>query len=135
MTLRSRVEFRGMTNLTQALAQGRRMTARELSKFTQVAGGHVLDLYKDNLSGRVPSTAERPLPVGIVSGELLDSADMKQVNQYRVDVVNDAPHSGWIEKGTSKMAPRRPLEDAVQEYTQGDLPDDANQVIRDVWRV
>ena len=135
MALQSRVEFRGMTNLTQALNQGRQMTGRELSKFTQAAGGHVLDLYTDNLSGRVPSTAERPLPVGIVSGELLEGAALEQVNQYRVDVKNDAPHSGWIEKGTSKLKARRPLEDAVQEYTQGDLPDDAHQVMREVWRV
>jgi hypothetical protein len=134
MPLQSNVRFKGLTQLTAALEKGRRKWPKEANALTKKSSGEVLDLYKDNLSGPVPSTAVHPLPVGIRTGDLLAGAEIKQVNQYRADVVNDVPYAGFIEDGTVFIVPRRPLANAVEQYTGGDLPNDANQVMVNVWQ-
>ena len=101
---------------------------------TKRASGRMLALYVENLSGSEPSTTEQPLPVGVRTGTLRAGAKVKQVNQYRADLYNDVPYAGFIEDGTRKMAPRRPLRDAVEQYTEGELPNDAHDVVVRVWR-
>lgn len=134
MPLQSNVRFIGLTQLTAALHKGRVRWPQEANKLTKKAGGELLSFYEANLSGSMPSTTEHPLPVGIRTGELLAGAEIVQVNQYRVDIKNDTPYAGFIEHGTVHMTPRRPLADAIEQYTQGDLPDDAHQVVVNIWR-
>jgi len=134
MPLRSRIEWQGLARFTGVLETGKRRIPAKFNDLTRKAGGIVLDLYKDNLSGRVPSTAAQPLPVGIRSGRLLEGAKMVQVNQYRVDIENDTPYSAFLEFGTYKMAPRRPLSDAVEKFIGEDLPDEARRVMAEIWR-
>ena len=134
MPLKSSTRFERLTQLVAATQKAKSRWPRSANALTKKAGGELLDLYKDNLSGSVPSTAEDPLPVGIRSGTLLEGAEMVQVNQYRADIKNDVPYSGFIEDGTYKMAPRRPLADAVEQYTGEELPNDAMEVVVDVWR-
>lgn len=71
--------------------------------------------YIENLSGGAPSTDESPLPVGVESGDLIGHAwsDSRQTNQYGFELKNDSDHAGFIEFGTVKMAPRAPMQDAV----------------------
>ena len=135
MALRSRVHFKGLTQFTAALARARVSWPKGANKLTVKASGQIADLYRDNLSGSKPSTAAQPLPVGIVTGELHGSVEEKQINQYRMDIINTAPHSGWIEHGTRNMVARRPLQDAIEEYTGLSLPNDAMDVLREIWRV
>ena len=75
-------------------------------------------IYVENLSGSVPSTAEQPLPVGVRSGKLRRGAKKRQINQYSGEVTNDVEYAGFIEAGTRKMAPRRPLGDAVDQVSE-----------------
>jgi len=118
MGIQATVKWKGLTKLVKGIEDGKAKTKPSLSEFTRKLGKDVLDKYQENLSGAVPSTAARPLPVGVVTGELLAGARVKQVNQYRTDVYNDAGHSGWIEDGTSKMAPRRPLKNALDQIEE-----------------
>jgi len=134
MPLRSRIEWQGLSRFTGVLEAGKRRIPAKFNDLTRKAGGIVLDLYKDNLSGRVPSTAAQPLPVGIRSGRLLEGAKLTQVNQYRVDIENDVPYSGFIEAGTYKLAPRHPLKAAVDQFIGEDLPDEARKVMVEIWR-
>ena len=134
MPLQSRIEWQGLSRFTGVLEKGKARIPPKFNDLTRTAGGIVLDLYKDNLSGRVPSTAAQPLPVGIRSGRLLEGAKMVQVNQYRVDVKNEVPYSAFLEFGTYKMAPRRPLSDAVEKFIGEDLPDEARRVMAEIWR-
>lgn len=134
MPLQSRIEWKGLARYMGVLERGKKRIPPTFSVFTRTAGGQVLDLYKDNLSGRVPSTAAQPLPVGIRSGRLLEGAKMVQVNQYRVDVKNEVPYSGFIEEGTMYMAPRHPLKAAVDQFIDEDLPDEARKVMVEIWR-
>jgi hypothetical protein len=122
-----------LTRLTHALQKGQVKATKGITQLTRDTGQKVHTKYVENLSGTQPSMAADPLPVGVVSGELRSKAKSVQVNQYRVDEVNDAPHSGWIEHGTAKMAPRRPLGDAVQQVGE-ELPGDMGEVNREIWR-
>jgi hypothetical protein len=70
--------------------------------------------YRQNLSGSVPSTASRPLPVGVRSGKLLGSARLHQ-GKFGFNLYNNASHAKYIEFGTSKMVARRPLGDVMDE--------------------
>ena len=110
----SSVRWEGLTKMVFDLQYGvpRRMD-RGIEEHTKRMGENVHQAYVDNLSGSVPSTAARPLPVGVRSGHLLASAEMVIVNQYRADVENKTHYAGFIEDGTRFMAPRRPLGDAV----------------------
>ena len=134
MALQSRIEWKGLARFMGVLERGKARIPPKFSDLTRRAGGQILDLYKDNLSGRAPSTAAHPLPVGIRTGTLLEGAKMTQVNQYRVDVENDVPYAGFIEAGTYKMAPRRPLKAAVDQFIDEDLPDEAREVMVEIWR-
>lgn len=110
----SSVSFEG---LTKQIAQFEDVIPQKCSQtmagWTRELGEELLRLYRENLSGDQPSTADDPLPVGIVSGDLLAGAELRVLNQYSFEVVNAVPYSGFIEDGTEKMAPRRPLQNAA----------------------
>ena len=135
MPLRSRVFFKGLTQFTAAVQKARISWPREANKLTVKASGEIADAYRENLSGSEPSTSARPLPVGIVTGDLLAGVQEKQINQYRMDIINEVHYSGWIEHGTRKMTARRPLQVAIEKYTGESLPTDTMDVLREIWRV
>lgn len=135
MPLRSRIHFKGLTQYIAALQKARTSWPKGANKLTVKASGQIADIYRDNLSGNVPSTAEQPLPVGVRTGDLLAGVETKQINQYRMDIINEVHYSGWIEHGTRKMVARRPLQAAIEEYTGLDLPNDTMNVLRDIWRI
>ena len=95
----------------KALFKGKEKTAREIAALAKSEGNETLENYQKNLSGSQPSTSSSPLPVGIVTGELRSSASIV-INDKSFVIFNSAEHAGWIELGTVKMAPRRPLGDA-----------------------
>lgn len=128
------VTFTGLTKLVSDLKRAKVVWPKEADKLTKKVGNEMLAFYQSNLSGSRPSTTAVPLPVGVVTGDLLEGAKMKQVNQFRTDVINDDFKAAWIEFGTSKMTPRRPLGAAVEEYTGGDFPNDANEVLPKVFK-
>ena len=70
--------------------------------------------------------------MGVRSGQLLGAANLRQINQYSFVEENSAPHSVWIELGTSKLAARRPLLDAVEQIDP-DVKPEAIGVVRAVW--
>ena len=125
----SEVRWEGLAQMAADLRSGwpTRM-GRGCSELTKGVMGTVHELYVENLSGGAPSTASRPLPVGMRSGDLRDGAKKVQVNQYRGDVFNEVPYAGFIESGTQHMAPRRPLGDAV-DRAQEMLPGQVGQVM------
>lgn len=86
---------------------------REVSALTKDLMNMAHQVYVDNLSGAVPSTAARPLPVGVRTGKLRAGAHKRQVNQWSCEVTNDVEYAGFIEVGTQHMAARRPLGNAV----------------------
>ena len=134
MALQSNVRFKGLSKTLKELAKVRGRWPTEANRMTKRSAWRIHDLYYENLSGYRPSTAEDPLPVGVRTGTLRAGAKVKQVNQFRADIVNDVPYSGFIEDGTRKMAPRRPLRNAVEQYTEGELPNDIHDVQVRVWR-
>ncbi len=90
--------------------------------------------YIENLSGGAPSTDASPLPVGIESGDLIGHAwsDSRIVNQYAFEIKNESDHAAFIEFGTVKMAPRAPLQDAVdvlERETGARLDDVAREIV------
>ena len=135
MPLRSKIFFKGLTQFTAAVEKARISWPKGANKLTVKASGQIADLYRDNLSGSVPSTASQPLPVGVRTGDLRAGVQQKQINQYRMDIINEVHYSGWIEHGTRKMVARRPLQHAIEEYTGLDLPNDTMNVLRDIWRI
>lgn len=113
------VEWQGLTKLILDMTDTiPRNAARDISTLNRELGETTLQLYKDNLSGSVPSTDDNPLPVGIDSSDLISGARLRIVNQYAFEVYNDSGHSGWIEDGTINFAPRQPLANAVQQIEQ-----------------
>lgn len=104
---------------------------QEVSGLTKTLTGSVHEIYVDNLSGSVPSTATHPLPVGVRSGDLRRGAKKRQINQYAGEVTNEVPYAGFIEVGTRKMAPRRPLGDAVDQVGQM-VPGELDKVLTTV---
>lgn len=90
----------------------------------------VADAYRENLSGEMPSTADDPLPVGIVTGELLDGVSVVGEGEEQT-VINPVDHAGYIEYGTHnkdgsvKIVPRLPLSAAIDTVTQ-DMQDRLN---------
>jgi len=92
----------------------------------------IATLYTRNLSGAVPSTDWRPLPVGVRTGTLRAGVKAQMLNQYSFKVTNDVPYSGFIEVGTRYMAPRRPLGAAVDQIA-GRVPSEMNKVLTEVW--
>jgi hypothetical protein len=132
--LQSKVTFKGLTKTLKELRAVRGRWPKEANRMTKRGAWRIHDLYFENLSGYKPSTTEDPLPVGVRTGTLRAGAKVKQVNQYRADIVNDVRYAGFIEDGTRKMAPRRPLRNAVEKYTDGELPNDQHDVVVRVWR-
>jgi len=107
------------------------LMVREVNDLTKTLIGDVHTIYVENLSGSVPSTASRPLPVGVRSGDLRRGAKKRQINQYAGEVTNEVPYAGFIEAGTRKMAPRRPLGDAVDQVEQM-VPGELDKVLTTV---
>lgn len=106
----------------------------EIRQATEDLFDLTLSAYTDNLSGGGPSTDSSPLPVGIVSGDLLSHAEMdsKIINQYAFEIRNDSDHAGYIEFGTEKMEARAPLADAIrqlEEATQNRMDDAMKEII------
>ncbi len=128
------VEFKGMTQLLDQLRKSQAVWPKEADKLTKKVGDEMLTFYQANLSGSRPSTTAKPLPVGVVTGDLLEGAEVQQVNQFATKIINKDFKAAWIEFGTANMTPRRPLAGAVEDYTGGDFPNDANQVLPRVFK-
>jgi len=134
MAWESRVEFKGLTAMMLDL-QGR---AKRTMPLIGVMTRGLMDahhaLYVQNLSGSVPSTDSRPLPVGIRSGFLRSQARKRQLNQYSYRVWNDAYYAAFIEAGTVKMSARAPLRDATDQIEHR-VPGKMAEVMAKAWRV
>lgn len=87
--------------------------------------------YQANLSGGQPSTAANPLPVGVVSGELLGAATLT-LETMAATISNPCNHAAYIEFGTSKMVARKPLWDAVQKM-EGLVPTAQQKAVQMVF--
>jgi hypothetical protein len=131
--LESKVTWMGLGSMIADIKYRNRIRwPQSANRLTQRWLTNVHNRYKRNLSGRHPSTASHPLPVGIRSGTLLAGAQKRQINQYRGYIENLVPYSGFIEEGTYKMAPRRPLGAAV-EVEERKTKYDAEAVMVEVW--
>ena len=89
-------------------------------------------LYIINLSGTKPSTSSSPLPVGVRTGTLRAGAEKHQLNQYSYTIDNNVEYAGFIEAGTQKMTPRRPLANATEQIEK-QVPGRMGEVITKVW--
>jgi len=128
----SSVRWFGLTQMALDLGKGMPdRLGRGVNQYTKNLLETTHTLYVENLSGGSPSTTERPLPVGMRSGTLKAGARKVQRNQYSGEVLNDVPYAGWIEVGTCKMAPRRPLGDAVDRVREM-IPGELAQVMTTV---
>jgi hypothetical protein len=115
----SEVQWIGLTEMAFDLKVRKpRKMIRGIDGLTKDMMDMLHQFYVENLSGSVPSTAARPLPVGVRSGRLRAGAMKRQINQYACEVSNTVYYAGFIEVGTRKMAPRRPLGDAVDKLSQ-----------------
>ncbi len=118
MALASRVSYQGLTEMLLDFQERiPRKSQAVFGEWTRELGQMAHQLYRENLSGAVPSTAEDPLPVGIRTGELLDGAQLKIVNQFAFEEINETEWAGFIEDGTRFVAPRMPLQNAVDVMT------------------
>lgn len=123
------VQWRGLTKLLEELTENiPQRASRDMAALTQQSGEDMLAAYRENLAGAVPSTEDSPLPVGMRSGQLYEGAQMEIVNQYSFNVFNDTDYAGWIEDGTIHMAPRHPLQDAVDQL-EYDLDERLDEVM------
>lgn len=114
----SSVHWVGLTEMAFDLRVRRpSKMVHEINELTKRMLDMVHATYVENLSGTVSSTAARPLPVGVRTGRLRAGATKRQINQYSGEITNDVPYAGFIEVGTRKMAPRRPLSDAVDKVS------------------
>lgn len=110
----SSVKWQGLTEMVMDLKRGVPMrTTRTVNEYTKDVLNMALQIYVENLSGGGPRKATSGLPVGVRSGDLLAGAKKRQINQYAGEVYNRVPYSGWIEEGTRRTPPRRPLGNAV----------------------
>jgi len=130
----ARVQVKGLTAMAMDMRGRTKKIKPSSNAMTKRLMRDHLDLYRKNLSGSRPSTAARPLPVGVRTGWLLSRAQAVQINQYAYRVFNDADYSGWIEDGTRFMAPRRPLQDATDQIEEM-VPGEMNDVVTEVWEV
>lgn len=104
-----------------------------IPEMTDALAGTAFQRYLTNLEGAVPSTADNPLPVGVDTGDLLGNAQLIRTNQYAFSMVNYSEHAGFIEDGTVHIAPRRPMQNAVdflEEELQGSIDDVMTTVTR-----
>jgi hypothetical protein len=132
MALQSSVEFKGLTRLMFFLDGRSRRMQPQIGWMTRSLMDTHHDRYVENLEGSVPSTTARPLPVGMVTGELRASARKRQLNQFSYKIWNDAGHAGFIEDGTQYMTPRRPLGDATDQIDKI-VPGEMDKVVTKVW--
>lgn len=115
----SEVRWEGLTAMIMDLQAGVPATmVREVNEYTKDVLEMVHQVYVENLSASGPRTAHSGLPVGVRSGTLRAGAQKRQINQYAGEVFNEVEYSGYIETGTRRMPPRRPLGDAVQQVEQ-----------------
>lgn len=115
----SSVQWEGLTQMAFDLKRTRpSLMPQGCNELTKGLLEMVHTVYVENLSGSVPSTASRPLPVGVRSGTLRRGAKKRQINQFSGEVTNDVPYAGFIETGTRHMAPRRPLGNAVDQVSE-----------------
>lgn len=128
----SSVKWKGLTKTIYDLRRDlpKRME-RSCNGMTKDVLNVVHTVYVENLSGARPSTAAQPLPVGMRSGDLRAGAKKRQINQYAGEIVDDVDYSGWIEIGTWKMAPRRPLGNAV-DLAGEMVPGEMGQVLTEI---
>lgn len=114
----SAVSFEGLTKMVGDFTERIPQNAnRIISGWTGELGVFVHEAYRENLSGMEPSTESNPLPVGVVSADLFMGAELHQLNQFAFEEINNVEYSGFIEDGTATMAPRKPLQDAVDKLT------------------
>lgn len=119
MPLSSSVSFEGLTKILGDFQERIPQNAsRIIAGWTGELGVFLHETYRENLAGFEPSTAEEPLPVGVRSGDLYMGAELHVLNQYAFEEINNVEYSGFIEDGTYKMAPRRPLQDAADQLTE-----------------
>lgn len=130
----SRVEFKGLTAMIMDLKSRAKKTMPLTLEFTKGLAEATNTLYIRNLSGSVPSTAARPLPVGVRTGYLRSMAKTRKINQYSWRTYNSAFYASFIESGTRRMLPRRPLGDAVDQISRT-IPGEMGKVISKAWRV
>lgn len=129
----STVSWKGLEKMILDLQETiPRQCSQSMSNLTQDTGETMLLRYQENLEGTVPSTASDPLPVGMRSGDLYDGANLRQINQYAFELSNDVDYSGWIEMGTEHMAPRHPLQDAV-DITESEMDVTLDDVAREIF--
>lgn len=132
MTLQSSVRWTGLTRLILDLDGRTRRMQPQINLMTRSLMDTHHDRYVDNLEGASPSTTARPLPVGMVTGELRASARKRQINQFSYTIWNDAAHAGFIEDGTQHITPRRPLGDASDQIDVI-VPGEMDDVVVEVW--
>lgn len=130
-------EMRGITEIIYDIHRRRLAMPGAVEAFVNGITDDVHAKYVVNLSGSVPSTSERPLPVGVRSGRLRAGA-LKQKAARVGDVwagrvYDDVPHAGFIEFGTRRITPRQPLANAVREKAQVDERMDDKVLFR-VWK-
>ncbi len=127
--MKSSVRWEGLSQMAFDLKRTKpSLMPQGINELTKGLIEMVHTIYYDNLSGSVPSTAEHPLPVGMQTGDLRRGAKKRQINQYSGEVFNDVHYAGFIEAGTKKMAPRRPLGDAVDQVSEM-VPGKLDQVL------
>ena len=132
MAKRTSITMRGLTATIASIEGSARKMQPTINIMTKDLMNVHYALYVTNLSGTKPSTSSQPLPVGVDTNELRSSAQKRQINQFSYDIFNDAPHSAWIEFGTQKMTPRKPLQDA-SEQIEKQVPGKMGEVMRKVW--
>lgn len=125
----SSVQWQGLTQMAVDLKRTKpSLMQTGINELTKGMIGMVHQVYVENLSGVSPSTAARPLPVGVRTGKLREGAKKRQINQYSGEVTNEVPYAGFIEVGTKHMAPRRPLGAAVDQVSEM-VPGKMDQVL------
>lgn len=118
MALSSSVSYEGLTEMLTGLSDVQQNASAKMAQWTGELGVFCHEKYLENLAGMEPSTADNPLPVGVRSGDLFMGAELHMLNQYSFEEINNTPYSGFIEDGTVKMAPRMPLQNAVDQLTE-----------------
>lgn len=128
------VEVKGLTLAINDLRGRSKGMGEEIGRMTRGLSNDLHAEYVANLSGAVPSTAERLLPVGVRTGLLRSSAKAVIINRYSFREENDAPYAGYIEFGTSKMVARAPMRNA-KEKLEEEVPGKMDEVILRGWPV
>jgi hypothetical protein len=129
--MQATVKWQGLDKLQAGMKSKGTKSKRYIREWNELAGDLVEMRYIDNLSGSRPSTAASPLPVGVRSGTLKAGVHKEKKGGGRnvsVEITNRAGHAGWIEDGTYKMAPRKPLKDAVDK-TEKEVPGQLGDVM------